>query len=476
MMGYIPNTDSDRQAMIETIGVSSVADLFHDVPASHRFPELKLPEPVSEFEILQELQALSAEDVDTNTYACFLGAGAYNHFVPSIVDAIISRSEFYTAYTPYQAEISQGTLQAIFEYQSMICALTAMEVSNASHYDGATAVAEAVIMAANVGKLKRKRILFSPYVNPQYRMVARTYTQGMGLHITGDRAGNDLDAIEGLIDQDTAAVIVQNPDFLGQVYSPERLQKLADTAHAAGALFVVVADPISLALFQPPAHYGADIVCGEGQALGTPLNFGGPFLGFFACKMEHVRRSAGRITGETVDARGNRGYVLTLSTREQHIKRERATSNICTNVALVALSAAVYMSAMGKNGMRQVAELCYHKSHYAAREIAQKTQFEVVNRGPFFKEFVVRSPRPIGEVNEILLDEYGIIGGYDLTCDYPELGNTMLLCVTETLARRDIDALVEALAELSAHAPYEDEAETIPDVMESIEIELEVVP
>lgn len=475
-MGYIPNTDGDREAMLQTIGVSSVADLFHDVPASHRFPELRLPEPVSEYEILQELQALSAEDADTNTYACFLGAGAYNHFVPSIVDAVISRSEFYTAYTPYQPEISQGTLQAIFEYQSMICALTGMEVSNASHYDGATAVAEAVIMAANVGRLKRKTILFSPYVNPQYRMVARTYTQGMALNITGDTAGNDLDRLEELIDQDTAAVIVQNPDFLGRMYSPARLQQLADAAHQAGALFVVVADPISLALFQPPARYGADIVCGEGQSLGSPLNFGGPYLGFFACKMEHVRRSAGRITGETVDANGNRGYVLTLSTREQHIKRERATSNICTNVALVALSAAVYMAAMGKNGMRQVAELCYHKAHYTAQTIAQKTGFEVVDLGPFFKEFVVRCPRPVGEVNHLLLEEYGIIGGYDLTCDYPELGNAMLFCVTETVSRRDSDALVEALAELSAQTPREDEAEPIPDIMETIEIELEVVP
>ncbi len=476
MMNYIPNTDGDRAAMLETIGVASVADLFHDVPASHRFPELQLPEPVSEYEILQELQMLSADGADTSTYACFLGAGAYNHFVPSIVDAVISRSEFYTAYTPYQAEISQGTLQAIFEYQSMICALTGMEVSNASHYDGATAVAEAVIMAANVGRLKRKQVLFSPYVNPQYRTVTRTYTQGMEIEITGDAEGADLDHLEALIDRGTAAVVVQNPDFLGQVYSPTRLRQLADAAHAAGALFIVVADPISLALFQPPATYGADIVCGEGQALGSSLNFGGPLLGFFACKMEHVRRSAGRIAGETVDVNGNRGYVLTLSTREQHIKRERATSNICTNVALVALSAAVYMSAMGKNGMRQVAELCYHKAHYAAQEIAQRTAFEVLDRGTFFKEFVVRSPRPIAEVNQHLLAEYGIIGGYDLTCDYPELGNAMLLCVTETVARRDIDALVEALVELSAHAPHEDEAEAIPGVMESIEIELEVIP
>ncbi len=480
--GYVPNTDADRQQMLAMIGVASVEDLFHDVPASHRFPRLNLPAPVSEYEILQELQGLSSEDADADSSPCFLGAGAYHHFVPAIVDAVISRSEFYTAYTPYQPEVSQGTLQAIFEYQSMICALTGMDVSNASHYDGATAVAEAVIMALNIGRLKRKTVLFSRYVNPQYRDVAHTYTQGMDVNLSGFTAV-DLDALEALIDSQTAAVIVQNPDFLGRLHSPARLRQLAAAAHAKGAVLIVVADPISLGLFEAPGRYDADIVCGEGQSLGNPLNFGGPYLGFFACKNEHVRRSAGRIIGETVDVDGERGFVLTLSTREQHIRRDKATSNICTNQGLVALSAAVYMSALGKNGLRRVAELCYHKAHYAAQEIATQTGFEVLQNEPFFQEFVVRCPLPVAAVNRYLLDEYGIIGGYDLSQDYPELGNAMLVCVTETLSKRDIDALVMALAEveesanplMEADIPQDD---TLPELdleMEQMDVTLEVI-
>ncbi len=480
--GYVPNTDADRQQMLAMIGVASVEDLFHDVPASHRFPRLNLPAPVSEYEILQELQGLSSEDADADSSPCFLGAGAYHHFVPAIVDAVISRSEFYTAYTPYQPEVSQGTLQAIFEYQSMICALTGMDVSNASHYDGATAVAEAVIMALNIGRLKRKTVLFSRYVNPQYRDVAHTYTQGMDVNLSGF-AAVDLDALEALIDSQTAAVIVQNPDFLGRLHSPARLRQLAAAAHAKGAVLIVVADPISLGLFEAPGRYDADIVCGEGQSLGNPLNFGGPYLGFFACKNEHVRRSAGRIIGETVDVDGERGFVLTLSTREQHIRRDKATSNICTNQGLVALSAAVYMSALGKNGLRRVAELCYHKAHYAAQEIATQTGFEVLQNEPFFQEFVVRCPLPVAAVNRYLLDEYGIIGGYDLSQDYPELGNAMLVCVTETLSKRDIDALVMALAEveesanplMEADIPQDD---TLPELdleMEQMDVTLEVI-
>lgn len=466
--GYVPNTDADRQQMLATIGVASVDDLFHDVPADFRFPRLNLPEPVSEYEILQELQALSSEDADADTAPCFLGAGAYHHFVPSIVDAIISRSEFYTAYTPYQPEVSQGTLQAIFEYQSMICALTGMDVSNASHYDGATAVAEAVIMALNIGRLKRKTVLFSRDVNPQYRAVAQTYTQGMEVSFSGFAPGIDLDALEALIDHSSAAVIVQNPDFLGRLTSPARLRQLADAAHAGGAVLIVVADPISLGMFKAPGSYDADIVCGEGQSLGNPLNFGGPYLGFFACKSDHVRRSAGRIIGETVDVDGERGFVLTLSTREQHIRRDKATSNICTNQGLVALSAAVYMSALGKHGLRRVAELCYHKAHYAAQQIATQTGFEVWQDKPFFQEFIVRSALPVAAVNRYLFDEYGIIGGYDLSQDYPELGNAMLLCVTETLSKRDIDALVAALAEIedagAAQAAPIPQDDTLPEL------------
>ena len=451
-MNYIPNTDADRRVMLDTVGVSSIDALFRDVPERYRFPALNLPTPVSEYEILQELQAMTSEDANTDVMPCFLGAGAYHHFVPSVVDAIISRSEFYTAYTPYQPEISQGTLQAIFEYQSMICALTGMEVSNASHYDGATAVAEAVIMALNVGKLKRKKVLLSRFINPQSREVVRTYTQGMDVVLAGDVVGTDLDALQAQIDVDTAVVVVQNPDFLGRLISPARLQQLADAAHANGALLVVAADPISLALFKSPGACGADIVCGEGQPLGGPLNFGGPYLGFFACKQELIRRSAGRLVGETVDVDGERGYVLTLSTREQHIRREKATSNICTNQGLVALSAAVAMSALGKRGLRQMAELCYHKAHYAAQKIARRTGLDVLTDAPFFLEFVVKTPLPVAEVNQILHDEYGIIGGYDLSREYPEFENAMLVCVTETLSKADIDAFVDALAAIAKDA------------------------
>ncbi len=450
--GYIPNTDADRQRMLAAVGVASADDLFHDVPTSHRFPRLDLPAPISEYEILQELQSLGNQNANAGAMPCFMGAGAYNHFVPSIVDAVISRSEFYTAYTPYQPEVSQGTLQAIFEYQSMICALTGMDVSNASHYDGATALAEAVIMALNIGRLKRKKVLVSHYVNPQYRAVARTYVQGMGVVFAGDRPGVDLDQLQTQLDANTAAVIVQNPDFLGRLYDPARLRQLAAAAHAAGAVLIVVADPISLGLVQAPGSYDADIVCGEGQSLGNSLNFGGPYLGFFACKNEHVRRSAGRIIGETVDVDGERGFVLTLSTREQHIRREKATSNICTNQGLVALAAAVYMSALGKNGLRRVAELCYHKAHYAAQRIAAVPGFQVRQGAPFFKEFIVNCPWPASSVSGMLLQRYGIIGGYDLSQDYPELGRAMLVCVTETVSHSDIEQLAAALEEINHSA------------------------
>lgn len=448
-MSYIPNSDADRAEMLKVIGVESVDGLFHDVPAAYRYPRLNLPAPVSEMEILQELQALSEENVDLPHAACFLGAGAYYHFIPSVVDFILSRSEFYTAYTPYQPEISQGTLQAAFEYQSMICELTGMDVSNASHYDGATSTAEAVIMALNVHRRRRRKVVMSPAVHPQYREVVRTYTQGMGLTIVGDeKLSNGLEELLALCDTDTACVIVQSPDFFGRVLPPKRLRELADGVHARGALLVVVANPIALGLLQPPGACGADVVVGEGQALGNTLSFGGPYLGFFTCREEHVRRSSGRIVGQTVDAEGRRGYVLTLSAREQHIRRARATSNICTNQALNALAAAVYMSALGRQGLRQVAELCYHKAHYAAAQIAELPGYSIWSEG-FFNEFVVRCPQPIDVTNRFLLEEWGIIGGDDLGRDYPELKGHMLLCVTEVNTRDDIDDLVEALREVA---------------------------
>ncbi|MGC8779288.1 MAG: aminomethyl-transferring glycine dehydrogenase subunit GcvPA [Anaerolineae bacterium] len=467
-MNYIPNTDADRAEMMKAVGVQSVAELFHDVPEEYRFPPLTLPPALSEMEVLEELNALANENDDLHHLACFLGAGAYRHFVPSVVDFILQRSEFFTAYTPYQPEISQGTLQAHFEYQSMICALTGMEASNVSHYDGATAVAEAVIMALQIGRGKRNKVVLSPTLHPQYRAVVHTYTQGMALQIVGEdvvEIGPQTDtaamlaALAGLLDGQTACLIVQNPDFLGRLYTPAEMQALADKVHAAGAQFVVSVDPISLGLFTPPGRYGADIVTGEGQPLGNALSLGGPYLGFFAMKAADVRRSAGRIVGQTVDADGRRGFVLTLSTREQHIRREKASSNICSNQALNALAAAIYMAAMGKHGLRTVAELTYHKAHYAADLIDKIPGYEVIGRWPFFKEFVVRCPRPIGLINEVLLDRYGMVGGYDLGTDYPGLANHMLLCVTEMNSRTQIDLLAEALEEVTTMNPerYEEE-------------------
>jgi glycine dehydrogenase subunit 1 len=443
-MSYVPHTDADRAEMLAAIGVERIEDLFQDVPAACRFPELNLPEPLSEMEIMAELEAMSEENLDTGHFPSFLGAGVYNHYVPRVVDHIISRSEFYTAYTPYQPEISQGTLQSIFEYQSMICALTGMQVANASHYDGATSTAEAVIMALNVGRGKRKRVILSPALHPEYRAVVRTYTQGMGLEITGDA---DLSAglkdLIGMLDRNTACLVVQSPNFFGQI---EDLEGLAARVHAVGAMLVVVADPISLGLLKPPGAYGADIVVGEGQSLGNGLNFGGPYLGYFACLEKDVRKMAGRLVGETVDVEGKRGFVLTLATREQHIRREKATSNICTNQALCALATAVHLAALGKTGMRRLAELCYHKAHYAASRIAALEGYEIVGDRPFFKEFTVRCPAPVKDINHFLLEEWGIMGGYDLGRDYAHLQNHMLVCVTEVISRVEIDGLVAGLA------------------------------
>ena len=450
-MRYIPVTDDDRRAMMDAIGIEDIDELFADVPAEFRYPQLDLPEPLTEMEVMRELDMMAAENANLREFASFLGAGAYNHFVPAIVDTVISRGEFYTAYTPYQPEISQGTLQAAFEYQSMAAALTGMEVVNASHYDGATAVAEAAIMAVNILRHKRRTIVVSPTLHPQYREVLRTYTQGMELNIVGDETGDsDFRALIDITNEDTALVIVQNPDFLGQLHTPQEMQDLADAVHAKGALLAVATDPIALGLLKPPGTYGADIVTAEGQSLGNSLSFGGPYLGIFAFRMKYVRKSSGRLVGETVDADGNRGYVLTLSTREQHIRREKATSNICSNQALNALAAAVYLAAMGKHGLRKVAELSWHKAHYAAQQIAQLDGYEVVDDKPFFKEFVVKCPRPVAEINRFLLEEYGIIGGYDLSQDYPHLGDAMLLCVTEMNPREEIDDLVTALKEAAA--------------------------
>jgi glycine dehydrogenase subunit 1 len=362
---------------------------------------------------------------------------------------VLGRGEFYTSYTQYQAEASQGYLQALFEYQSMICRLTGMDVSNASHYDGATALAEAVHLALGVGQGKRGKIVMSPAVHPQYRAVVRTYLRGTPeVRIVGDEDGRaPLTHLTKLIDGETAALVVQSPNFFGQW---EALDAVAETVRRAGALLVVVTDPIALGLMPPPGACGADVVVADGQPLGIPPSFGGPYLGIFAARKEYVRRMSGHLVGETVDAEGQRGYVLTLSTREQHIRRAKATSNICTNSAACALAAATYLATLGKQGLRRVAELCYHKSHYAASAIGGLPGFAVNPQAaaqPFFKEFVVRLPRPVADVNARLHEE-GIVGGYDLGRDYPHLVGHMLLAVTEVNTRTAIDRLVDALREM----------------------------
>ncbi len=444
-MTYIPHTETNRKEMLAAIGVNSLEELFPAVPDKYKFPEMRLPAALSEMETWWEMQGLSEANADVNHYACFLGAGAYNHYVPHTVDYVLRRGEFYTAYTPYQPEISQGTLQAMFEYQSMICQLTGMDVSNASHYDGATSMAEGVLMSMTATKGNRKKVVMSPAVHPQYRSVLRTYTQGMGVTIVGDdRLKNDLPDLLKLLDKDTACLVIQSPNFFGQI---ENVKGLADAVHAVGALLIVVTDPISLGILTPPGQYGADVVVAEGQSLGIPLSYGGPYLGIFATKQAYVRKMAGRLVGETVDSDGKRGFVLTLSTREQHIRREKATSNICTNQGLLALAAATYMATLGRCGLDSVARLCWHKSHYAAKQIDALNGFKVLSGKPFFKEFVVKMPQPVEAVNEFLLDEFDIIGGYDLGRDYPHLKNHMLIAVTETNNKQEIDDLAAGLKE-----------------------------
>lgn len=444
-MTYIPHTDADREAMLKAVGVESLDALFDAVPEGVRFPDMDLPEALSEMEVAWTMGGLAGANAGAHEYSIFLGAGVYNHFIPSVVDHMIRRGEFFTAYTPYQPELSQGTLQAIYEYQSMMCALTGMEAANASHYDGATSLAEAVTMADVHFRGKRKKVIFSPSVHPQYRDVARTYHQNSGIKFVGDKGSATIPDLIDMLDDDTAMMVVQYPNFFGQI---DDLNALADAVHKAKALLCMVVDPIALGLFKTPGSLGADIVVGEGQPLGIPMSFGGPYLGFFATRMKYVRKIAGRIIGETVDVHGRKSFVMTLRPREQDIRREKATSNICTNQGLMATAASIYMSVMGKTGLRKVAELCYHKAHYAAEQINALDGYSVDMSKPFFKEFVVTCPKPVAEINRALLMDWGIIGGYDLGQDYAGRANDMLIAVTETVTRMEIDTLVEALRDL----------------------------
>ena len=443
---YIPNTEPEQAEMLATLGLNSLDDLFHDIPDQYRDPFLDLPAPLSEQEIQRELSLLASQNRPLNSGPSFLGAGSYNHFVPSVVKAIMTRGEFLTAYTPYQPEVSQGTLQVIYEFQTLIGNLYGMEVANAGMYDGATSLAEGVLMACRV--TQRHQIVVSDRVAPAYQQVIRTYCQAQGIEI---RTVFDW---EPEINPETACLVMQYPNFFGDI---EDLRKHSKVAHDQGALLVVSADPMAMGMFNSPGHYDADIVTGEGQPLGIPTSYGGPYLGLFTTKQQYIRQMPSRLVGKTVDTEGRTGYVLTLQTREQHIRRERATSNICTNEALYALAATIYLAATGKQGLRQVAELCYHKAHYAAAQIEKLPGYSLPFPSTFFQEFVVQCPTKPATINRRLLEQ-NILGGLDLSrppysSPLPmgdgEGGNYMLLCATEMNTKEDIEALVSALGEFS---------------------------
>jgi len=441
---YIPNTEEDQKEMLKEIGAESVEALFCAIPQNLRLKtDLNLPSSLSEIELVKELKDLCGKNAHLDEYVSFLGAGSYDHFIPALVDHLSGRSEFYTSYTPYQAEASQGMLQATYEYQSLICQLFQMDICNASLYEGATALTEAAILAHKVNH--RKKILVAKSLHPEYRQVLTTYinkTLGLSvIEIDYQNGVTDLTKLKEKISEDTSCVIVQNPNFFGCL---EEVKKIEKITHQAGSLYIVSIDPISLGLLIAPGEYNADIAVGEGQVLGSKLNFGGPYLGIFTCKREFLRKIPGRIVGETTDKEGRRGFVLTLQTREQHIRRERATSNICTNQALNALRAAVYLSTLGEKGLAKVANLCLQKSHYAARRICQIPGFEPTFTSPFFKEFAVRCPIPPNKINKLLWDNK-VLGGFELRRLYPQLENSLLFCVTEKRTRGDIDRLIRLL-------------------------------
>jgi glycine dehydrogenase subunit 1 len=440
MRSYISNTDADRQAMLQAMGKKSVDDLFAAIPQELQLKRtLDLPSAQSEMEAAQQVKSLANSNRSTDDLVCFLGAGAYDRYIPAVVDQLLIRQEFYTAYTPYQPEISQGTLQAVFEYQSMICALTGLDVSNASLYDGASALAEAMILSCK--ETGRKSVAVSRTVHPQGREVLRTYARFQGISVTefGWKNGVvDMDGLKAALNADTACVIVQNPNFFGCV---EDLEQMAQAAHANGSLLVTSCEPISLALLKSPGEAGADIAVGEGQGMGNLLSFGGPYLGFIAARQKLLRKMPGRIVGQTVDAEGTRGFVLTVQTREQHIRREKATSNICSNEALNALAATIYLSAMGKEGLVQAANLSLQKAKYAYDRLVETGKFKPLWNAPFFGEFALTYKGSTDKLNRQLL-AHNILGGYELEESYPELKNGWLVAVTEKRTKEEIDAMV----------------------------------
>lgn len=445
MHRYLPQTEEDKEFMLKAIGVDSIEQLFEAIPKEVRFKgELNVPEALHEPELIKYFKDLANKNTTIKQMPSFLGAGVYEHYIPSVVDHVISRSEFYTAYTPYQPEISQGELQAIFEYQTMVCELTGMDLANSSMYDGPTALAEAAMMSA--GQTKRKNILVSRAVHPEAREVLKTSAKGQNLHVIEIEMRNgqtDLDDLQKKVDADTACVIVQYPNFFGSL---ENLAAIEEMVHSHKALFVISSNPLALGILEPPGKFGADIVVGDVQPFGIPPQFGGPHCGYFASTKKLTRKVPGRLVGQTTDDKGQRGFVLTLQAREQHIRREKATSNICSNQALMALAASVAMSAIGKEGVKEMALQNIQKSAYAKMKL-QEAGVNITFDVPTFNEFVVNVGKDVKEVNKQLFAK-GIIGGFDLGTVYPELANHMLVCVTEIRTREEIDQFAKQLGEI----------------------------
>ncbi|MBT2214439.1 aminomethyl-transferring glycine dehydrogenase subunit GcvPA [Virgibacillus dakarensis] len=443
---YLPMTDTDKKEMLATIGAENTDELFSDIPVNVRFNgELQLKKPANEAQLKKELTDLANKNANLTAYSSFLGAGVYDHFIPSVVDHVISRSEFYTAYTPYQPEISQGELQAIFEFQTMISELTGMPVANSSMYDGGTALAEAVNLSA--AQTKRKKILVSKAVHPESRAVITSYAKGPGLEIVEIEQVNgrtDLVQLANELDENTAGVVMQYPNFFGQIEPLNEVRELIDQQKKT--MFIVSSNPLALGYLTPPGEFGADIVVGDTQVFGIPAQFGGPHCGYFATTSKLMRKVPGRLVGQTTDEDGRRGFVLTLQAREQHIRRDKATSNICSNQALNALASSVAMSSLGKHGIKEMAMLNMHKARYMKDKLEQEN-IDVVTTGAFFNEFVIKLSGSVADINEALLAK-GFIGGYDLAQAYPELEGQMLIAVTELRTKEEIDTFVKELGDI----------------------------
>ncbi len=446
-MHYLPLTPQDEKDMLVKLGVSSFSELLDQIiPKDLQYSgKCGLPDAVSEYDVRKVLNGLSHQNTNSDEYISFLGAGVYDHYVPSIIDSLISRSEFYTAYTPYQAEVSQGTLQTIFEYQSVICELTGMDIANASMYDGGSGLAEACHMACTV--TGRKKIILADLIHPFYQKITHTYTRECGVEIAVCPSKNgvvDIEILKGLLDDRTSCFCIQHPNFYGLLENVSEIERIV---HNHGALFISVVDPISLGIIKPPGEYSADIAVGEGQALGISQGFGGPLLGIFTARQKYVRSVPGRIVGETTDVDGKRGYVLTLQTREQHIRREKATSNICTNEALCALSGLIYLCSLGRQGIVDVGNLCVSKSHYLYNRIMELKGIRPLYKQEFFKEFVVSTEKPAYQVVDALL-QYKIFGGVPLSVFDRKLENQLLISVTEQRSKAEIDMFVDYLSKV----------------------------